>query len=117
MERVGRRRKRPRRNWVAIIEAQMASGQTAGVYCREHDIPYKSFLYNRRKFRRREAVLQTAACHEGAAKGFVSVSVSKPPQVVLRLSSGLTLESDRLPEAGWLIELTRGLSGVGEVPC
>ena len=113
MERVERRRKRPRRDWVAIIEAQIASGQMAGVYCREHDIPYKSFLYNRRKIRHRDA----AACHETSDKAFLPVHVSKTSRVMLHLPSGVVVECDRLPEASWLIELARGLSIVGEASC
>lgn len=117
MERAIRRRRKPRRacppserrrgrrDWAAILEAQTKSGQTAGIYCRGHGIPYKSFLYHRRKAR---AVAPLADGHCSAfASGFVPVRVSSASRVALRLPAGIVLECDRLPEACWLADLAR----------
>jgi hypothetical protein len=109
MERVGQTRKRPRRDWAAIIEAQSKSGQTAGIYCRERDIPYKSFLYNLRKARQREAASRSATCRKAPPSAFVPVRTPSTSYVVLRIPSGIVLECDRLPEVGWLIDLATGL--------
>lgn len=106
MEEARQRLKRRRRDWAGIIEAQSKSGQTAGIYCREHDIPYKLFLYHRRKTQRGRS-----------ASSFIPMCASPAPHVVLRLSSGVVLESDRLPEVSWLIELARKLPGGGKATC
>jgi len=106
MKAAKRVRRKSRREWMAIIEAQVASGKTAGIYCREQGIPYESFLYNRRKAKQRKAVLPSESA-------FVPVHVSSTFRVILRLPSGVVLECDRLPEASWLVELSSG----GKITC
>jgi hypothetical protein len=105
-----RARRRPRQDWAAVLEAQAASGQTAGVYCREHGIPYKSFLYQRRKARAGAGAPRTCAIQPSSASAFVPVRVTSPTAgAVLRLFPGIVVECERLPEAGWLADLARRL--------
>ncbi len=126
MERERRRRRKPRRgcppgehrrgrrDWAAILAAQAKSGQTAGIYCRGHGIPYKSFLYHRRKA---EAGASRGDSQRSAPmSGFVPVRVSGAPRVVLRLPAGIVLECERLPEAWWLVDLARRW-GTGVASC
>ena len=115
MKEDGLRKRLSNREWASVIEAQLKSGQVASLYCREHDIPYESFLRHRRK-RKTEGVKSNRSA---SASAFVPVRVSSASQshVVLRMSSGVILECDQLPDVNWLIELAGRLSGEERTTC
>lgn len=106
-------RRKVRRDWEAVLAAQAASGQTAGTYCRGHDIPYKTFLYHRRKAVASAGQSRPCALLPASVPAFIPmrVSVTAAPRAVLRLPPGIEVECERLPEAGWLAELAHRLSG------
>ncbi len=71
--------------WIRKVEEQLASGQSASRWCREHNISYNAFLYQRERFRARSANNGTSA------------SLSEPPAQFKELKdsqqeSGVTLE-------------------------
>lgn len=104
-------KRKVRRDWAAILEAQAASGMMAGIYCRGHDIPYKTFMYHRRKVESSVGAPRTCALRPAPAFVPMHVSVAVASRAVLRISPGIVVECERLPEAGWLAELARHLSG------
>lgn len=93
-------RRKVRRDWAAVLEAQAASGQTAGTSCRGHDIPYKTFLYHRRKA---EATEEDTPVASSSAEPSVEVKAhrrrGKPKRIAL---------SADLPREEVVIELPEG---------
>lgn len=113
MEEVKRERGVGKQDWIGVVEAQSRSGQSGRSYCREHDVPYKLFLYHRRKFLRTRKRMRTGRRGQRRASSFVPVQISTAGRVVLRLPSGIILESERYPEARWIVDLSRELTAKG----
>ena len=107
----GARRVRPRRDWAAILAAQGASGQTAGVYCREHDIPYKSFLYHRRKHRAAQDASESCDVHVQRPRSvFAKLHVSAARLHAIVRIPGVEVACEGLPDPSWLTELAYKLA-------
>lgn len=89
--------------WDKSIKKHAESGMSAARYCREHKINYNMFLYHRRRLR-----LESSSEDDTTSK-FVRMTVSNTGSTRLTLPHGVILETEAIPEAGWIAELVRAL--------
>jgi hypothetical protein len=114
MDKDSRRVDREERDWAAIVKAQASSQQTAADFCREQDLSYSTFLYHRSKIQKRASssaiVRSTSGIPAVRPPGFIRMQVEGCSNR-LCFPGGVVLESDQLPEAGWVVEVAAGILG------
>jgi hypothetical protein len=124
MDGSGGKVRRTEGEWRGIIEAAERSEMTRSGYCRAQGIDYEQFLYHRRKLLTKSAGALATLRSQGdvvasgvARRAFIPVEVGRCRGVRLHFPCGLTLASDELPPAGWLVEVAARWAGAGAAPC
>lgn len=104
--------------WAEVFKAQAGSGVTAAGFCREQGISYKQFLYFRKKVRQAKRSLAVATSSTGSPLGqdgrFIPVAVQMGCAMRVRFPRGLTVESDGILPASWVVETAERWLRMGE---
>lgn len=100
--------KRLASEWAAIFEAQSRSGRSAAKYCRDEGIPYKQYLYIRKKERQSKMSLAIAASEPVVPairnRGFVPVMIERGSLMRVKFPRGMVVESEGILPASWVVE-------------
>lgn len=101
--------KRSKAEWVAVLEAQERSGESALRFCGEQGISYKQFLYRRRVHKKssRPLAMEGSSRIMSVSRGFLPIQVNESAGIRFRFPMGLILESDGVPSAAWVVEVAR----------
>ena len=81
--------------WKDHIIKWESSGLSQGDYCRKAGINYKSFSARRSSFRKQGIISTTEDM-------FIPVKKKVNKEIAIKLSNGLELYFDQLPEVNWL---------------
>ena len=112
-----RKAREPKYNWSALIKAQAASGQKASSYCREHGINYDLFRYYRKKQLAADVEAEPTRELALSSSRFIPMNIPQSSSIRLAVGKGIVLESDQLPDVGWLVELITKLPSAGAISC
>lgn len=110
--------KRSASEWAAIFEAQRGSGKSAAKYCRDEGIPYKQYLYIRKKERQAKMSLAIAASEPVVPavrnRGFMPVIMERGSLMRIKFPRGMVVESDGILPASWVAETAERWLRMGE---
>lgn len=103
------RTRRTREEWAAIVEAQERSGESATSFCRQRGINCGQFWYWRKISKTKSEVAEEPSVSRALSLtkpgAFIPVKLGESGSIRFRFPGGLVLESDRIPPAGWVVDL------------
>lgn len=106
---MGKWERRTAVEWAAIFAARSRSGKSAAEYCREQDIPYKQYLYFRRKESQSNLSLSMPASEPAASamrnRGFIPVMIERGASMRVKFPRGMVVESDGILPASWIVDV------------